>query len=590
MSKNRVASNKNKKVWESNLVRFEKAKTSRKCTTVVKSISEMNKMPTEQRIIDRFKSLSSNVKSRKERIAIVAEETKLLWRKLNIPIQQGKSAAERKIENVLKKLDKDSRKPGTQNFTRLFDITDEKGEWLCQEDKEFYCLQKSTNGRAGYCTTIKDAEGIHPRKLVLIKKQMSISQGQDFVESASEGEPSESEEQCSSSVIEAEGPSSSSKKQKTNSAVNLVISAKISTKKAHKVCKTLSESGIPIHTPTQSGIYKGVMKEGEKLKANFMENLKNEKWSLHFDGKQIKKMEHQVVVLKNENREVRLAVLEMMNGKSETIYNGIKHVLDEYELWPSIKMIVSDTTSTNTGLRNGVVTRLQKHFKIIGLEKPVFIGCQHHILDTLLKHVMNDLFEGSTMSPYLHYPFVTRLQQDYENLKLLFSNIGNPLTKVKRTRWRDDMDFLNHLIACYRKFKSTGNFPKVNFKSLPAISNARWNSRAIFILLAYILVPEYQESESAQAACDFICGSWGDIWFGGNYFNPADFVNLLEACNEHPKALKSLKRFWSTEPTPIPTQRSNICAERAVKVMQDLMPLCHSIEKLNIKYLLSNTQ
>ena len=106
MSKNRVASNKNKKVWESNLVRFEKAKTSRKCTTVVKSISEMNKMPTEQRIIDRFKSLSSNVKSRKERIAIVAEETKLLWRKLNIPIQQGKSAAERKIENVLKKLEK----------------------------------------------------------------------------------------------------------------------------------------------------------------------------------------------------------------------------------------------------------------------------------------------------------------------------------------------------------------------------------------------------------------------------------------------------------------------------------------------------
>ena len=135
----------------------------------------------------------------------MAKESKLLWRKLNIPIQQGKSAAERKIENVLKKLDKDSRKPGTQNFTRLFDITDEKGEWLCQEDKEFYCLQKSTNGRAGYCTTIKDAEGIHPRKLVLIKKPTYISQGlADFVESASEEDPSESEEQCSSSDTEAE--------------------------------------------------------------------------------------------------------------------------------------------------------------------------------------------------------------------------------------------------------------------------------------------------------------------------------------------------------------------------------------------------
>ncbi len=88
--------------------------------------------------------------------------------------------------------------------------------------------------------------------------------------------------------------------------VNLVISAKISTKKAYKVCKTLSESGISVYTPTQSGIYKGVMKEGEKLKANFMNNLKNEKWSLNFDGKHIKKMEHQVVVLKNEKERLGL--------------------------------------------------------------------------------------------------------------------------------------------------------------------------------------------------------------------------------------------------------------------------------------------
>ena len=148
------------------------------------------------------------------------------------------------------------------------------------------------------------------------------------------------------------------------------------------------------------------------------------------------------------------------------------------------------------------------------------------------------------------------------------------------------MAFLNHLISCYRIFKNTGSFPKVNFQSLPALSNARWNSRAIYTLLAFILIPEFRQK--AEAACDFICGSWADIWFSAQCFNPADFDTLSEACKEHAKALKSLKKNSSTEPTPIPTQRSNICAERAIKVMQDLLALCTSTEKLNLKFLLTN--
>jgi len=150
------------------------------------------------------------------------------------------------------------------------------------------------------------------------------------------------------------------------------------------------------------------------------------------------------------------------------------------------------------------------------------------------------------------------------------------------------MAFLDHLISCYRIFKSTGSFPKVNFRSLPATSNARWNSRAIYILLAFILIPEFLQTTAA--ACDFISGSWADIWFSAQCFNLADFDSVSEACKEHPKALKSLKKFWSTEPTPIPMQPSNICAERAIKVMQDLLPLCKSTEKLNIKFILTNPQ
>ena len=63
-------------------------------------MGQINKIPTEQLILDKFKCLAANVKSREERV--VLKEVKTLWKKLKLPIQQGKSTVERKIESVLK--------------------------------------------------------------------------------------------------------------------------------------------------------------------------------------------------------------------------------------------------------------------------------------------------------------------------------------------------------------------------------------------------------------------------------------------------------------------------------------------------------
>ena len=199
--------------------------------------------------------------------------------------------------------------------------------------------------------------------------------------------------------------------------------------------------------------------------------------------------------------------------------------------------------------------------------------------NTILKHVLNDHFGGTPASPNLSYPFITKLTEEYAQLKEAFDNTEKLLKKIKCDRWRDDMAFLHHLISCYKFFKTSQTFPKVNFQSLSALSNARWNSKAIYTLLAFILMPEFRKK--AEAACDFI---------SGKFFDPAGFDHLSEACQEHPIALKPLRKFWSREPTPIPTQRSNICAERAIKVMQDLLPLCRSTERLNIKFLFTNAQ
>ena len=100
------------------------------------------------------------------------------------------------------------------------------------------------------------------------------------------------------------------KRQKTSTAVDLTRKAKLSTMKVSKICDILSESGVSVPNPSQSGIYKRLMKTGQKLKIKYKNSLNQKDWSLHFDGKITQHKEYQVIVLKNSNEEIKLSVLK----------------------------------------------------------------------------------------------------------------------------------------------------------------------------------------------------------------------------------------------------------------------------------------
>ena len=194
---------------------------------------------------------------------------------------------------------------------------------------------------------------------------------------------------------------------------------------------------------------------------------------MHFDGKHIDNQEYQVLVLKNEQREVKLAALDLPNGKADTVVKGIVAVLDEYNLWKSIKMIVADTTSVNTGRRNGIVVQLQRMFAKKKLEEPQFIGCQHHVLDRVLRIFMDDKIGGNKTSNNIEYPFVQELLKNYDELRNHFKNGKDEITET--AGWRDDMNFLFHLTRVFRFYEETGTFPAVRFQKIPNLSNARRN-------------------------------------------------------------------------------------------------------------------
>ncbi|CAI9719418.1 Hypothetical predicted protein [Octopus vulgaris] len=98
---------------------------------------------------------------------------------------------------------------------------------------------------------------------------------------------------------------SSTRKHNTSAiATRLVTGTNVSTNKAAKICNQLSEEVIDIPAPSQQGIYKALFKKAGEMKKHLIDSLRNQKWSLHFDGNHIDGNEYQAVVIKNETNEI----------------------------------------------------------------------------------------------------------------------------------------------------------------------------------------------------------------------------------------------------------------------------------------------
>jgi len=78
--------------------------------------------------------------------------------------------------------------------------------------------------------------------------------------------------------------------------------------------------------------------------------------------------------------------------KSKNCVRRNTNVFDEYNLWKNIKMIVADTTNVNKRRQNEIVVQLQNKFAVKKLEEPQYIGCQHHILELVLRVIMDSEF------------------------------------------------------------------------------------------------------------------------------------------------------------------------------------------------------
>jgi hypothetical protein len=587
------AVDKNRTIWSENIVSFKNAMKLRNGLPAVdRMLCQCNKMPKESDILGRFFFLANEIKSHDERFKVIKNELQLLWEKFNFPCQSERTIM-RKIATVVSQFHKYQKRPSDHvslYFSKLFDITNGNGAWLNVEDKRFHDLQVSSGGSKGYSTEKQAPKhSIHPSKRMRSQSTSSFQPTTSFINMSSSTDSSQvSSDEDSWHPNQCSLPQKGRCRHSTKSAVRLVTKAHLSTHNASKVLKILDDDGYTVPLPSQSGVHKALYKEAKLLSQHFRECLKSDEWCLHFDGKHLDG-EKQVVVLKNKLHEIRLAVLSLENGKANTISAGIIAVIIQYDLGSSIKIIICDTTSTNTGSRNGVVVQLQTYFQRNYEHTPQYIGCQQHILDRVLRVVMDSVFHCSSTSPNISYPFVDQVVNNYEDLKNQFnSKKCRPHLQNEGVGWRDDMKFLYHLSQAFIFFEEHKDFPFIKFQSLPGMSNARWNSRAILALLAFILIPGAR-NDQFTSLCRFIAIPWCSAWFCDQCdWKPATQY-LLGALQKYPKAEQCFNKHWKKEDSAISgIERSNQCAERAIKSLQDIFPKCKSYDKLCERFLLTN--
>ena len=97
------------------------------------------------------------------------------------------------------------------------------------------------------------------------------------------------------------------------------------------------------------------------------------------------------------------------------------------------------------------------------------------MLDLVLRHAIDQILSGKKISPNISFDFVQEASDNYEDLISNFQQCDVKI-KVKNIKWCNDMQFLYQLGNAYRYYQEHSIFPFITFKTLPNVSNTRWNS------------------------------------------------------------------------------------------------------------------
>ena len=137
----------------------------------------------------------------------------------------------------------------------------------------------------------------------------------------------------------------------------------------------------------------------ERIKADFSPN---HPWTIHWDGKMMadivgKEVVDRLPIIVSGGESDQLLVVAKLagGGTGEQMATAICNTIDEWGIGERIRAMCFDTTSSNTGCRNGACVLLEQN-----LEKELlYFACRHHIHELILEAVFSVCMRVPTSGP-----------------------------------------------------------------------------------------------------------------------------------------------------------------------------------------------
>lgn len=229
-----------------------------------------------------------------------------------------------------------------------------------------------------------------------------------------------------------------------------------------------------------------------------------------------------------------LAVPALPNGTAVVEANAIVQSIHEWNLRDKIVAMSFDTTNTNSGCRNGVITRLPAMLD----KKLLALACRHHVAEIILKYCFEmegDASQSDKLDKFKSFQDEYNQKLDAGQKLKHRSVITVPSLNKLTQPWRQEVvefclkqlnerqprgDYIE-LLELVIVFLGADTPKGIKFRRAGSISRARWMARAIYVLKIWMLSDNFEKldvklMDHYQKLSVFIAKCYVKYWFSLN--------------------------------------------------------------------------
>ncbi|XP_074111077.1 uncharacterized protein LOC141535152 [Cotesia typhae] len=279
-------------------------------------------------------------------------------------------------------------------------------------------------------------------------------------------------------------------------------------------CASVNFSHVTIHRARE--------KFRKEAALNLKTNLETDNYVLHFDGKLLSD-------ITGTEQVDRLPIILVPKLESGTGQNQASAIIKTVKQWDintdNIKALCSDTTASNTGIRNGACVLVEKALS----RKLLYLPCRHHIFEIVLRSAF-EVYWPASSGP--NVPIYQRFKKKWDEIdqsnftagicdkKVLevITPIKDEILKfvnnqIEMDHCRDDYRELLELSLIFLGTTTTN----ITFKHPGPVHHARWMAKAIYSLKIFLFRNEFHLTKSEinglRELCLFIIIFYLKAWF-----------------------------------------------------------------------------